>query len=100
MSSVLAEFLQQFFTFLFTAVVVVVLGRKLAWVLLLFVPFIIYSADQDRTPRTEYDPWRAGQAGGHPEHPSGNYQRQSDREGLQHGILGDGALSPGCAKAF
>ena len=44
MSSVLAEFLQQFFTFLFTAAAVIVLGRKLAWVLLLFIPFIIYSA--------------------------------------------------------
>ncbi|HEY3973541.1 MAG TPA: ABC transporter ATP-binding protein [Candidatus Sulfotelmatobacter sp.] len=44
MSSVLAEFLQQFFTFVFTAILVVVLGRQLAWVLLLFVPFIIYSA--------------------------------------------------------
>src|SRR6202142_3948978 len=44
MSSVLAEFLQQFFTFLFTAVAVIVLGRKLAWVLLLFIPFIVYSA--------------------------------------------------------
>lgn len=44
MSTVLAEFLQQFFTFLFTAAVVVVLGRKLAWLLALFVPFIIYAA--------------------------------------------------------
>jgi subfamily B ATP-binding cassette protein MsbA len=44
MSSVLAEFLQQFFTFIFIAAVVVSLGGKLAWVLLLFVPFIIYSA--------------------------------------------------------
>jgi len=44
MSSVLAEFLQQLFTLLFTAVVVVLLGGKLAWVLLLFVPFIIFSA--------------------------------------------------------
>src|SRR5213594_961876 len=44
MSSVLAEFLQQFFTFVFTAGVVIVLGRKLAWLLLLFVPFIIFSA--------------------------------------------------------
>jgi subfamily B ATP-binding cassette protein MsbA len=44
MSSVLAEFLQQFFTLIFTAFVVVLLGGKLAWVLLLFVPFIIYSA--------------------------------------------------------
>jgi subfamily B ATP-binding cassette protein MsbA len=44
MSNVLAEFLQQFFTLIFTAAVVVLLGGKLAWVLLLFVPFIIYSA--------------------------------------------------------
>jgi ATP-binding cassette, subfamily B, bacterial MsbA len=44
MSSVLAEFLQQLFTFLFTAGVVILLGGSLAWVLVLFVPFIIYSA--------------------------------------------------------
>ncbi|HSZ61233.1 MAG TPA: ABC transporter ATP-binding protein [Terriglobales bacterium] len=44
MSSVLAEFLQQFFTFLFTAAVVILLGGKLAWVLLLFVPVIVYSS--------------------------------------------------------
>ena len=44
MSNVLAEFLQQFFTLIFTAVVVVLLGGKLAWVLLLFVPIIVYSA--------------------------------------------------------
>jgi len=44
MSTVMAEFLQQLFTLIFTAAVVVLLGGKLAWVLLLFVPFIIYSA--------------------------------------------------------
>ncbi|MBZ5654638.1 MAG: ABC transporter ATP-binding protein/permease [Acidobacteriia bacterium] len=44
MSSVLAEFLQQFFTLLFTAGVVVLLGGKLAWVLLLFLPAILYSS--------------------------------------------------------
>jgi subfamily B ATP-binding cassette protein MsbA len=44
MSTVLAEFLQQFFTFLAVAAVVVVLGGKLAWVLLLFVPIIVYSS--------------------------------------------------------
>src|SRR5437660_924101 len=44
MSSVLSEFLQQFFTFLFTAGLVVVLGRKLAWVLVLFIPVIVFSA--------------------------------------------------------
>ena len=43
MSNVLAEFLQQFFTFIFTAVVVVLLGRSLAWLLLLFVPIVVYS---------------------------------------------------------
>src|SRR6185369_10393275 len=44
MSTVLAEFMQQFFILLFTAGVVVVLGGKLAWVLLLFIPFIFFSA--------------------------------------------------------
>jgi subfamily B ATP-binding cassette protein MsbA len=44
MSTVLAEFLQQFFTLVFTAFVVVLLGGKLAWVLLLFIPVIVYSS--------------------------------------------------------
>jgi subfamily B ATP-binding cassette protein MsbA len=44
MSSVLAEFLQQFFSFIFIAGAVIMLGRDLAWVLLLFVPFIVLSA--------------------------------------------------------
>jgi len=46
MSSILAEFLQQFFTFLFTAGVVIVLGKRLAWMLLLFVPVIVFSASR------------------------------------------------------
>ena len=44
MGWVLAEFLQQVFVLLFTVYVVVSLGGKLAWVLLLFIPFIIVSA--------------------------------------------------------
>ncbi|MFZ1917209.1 MAG: ABC transporter ATP-binding protein [Terriglobales bacterium] len=44
MSTVLAEFLQQFFTLIFIAGVVVLLGGKLAWVLLLFAPAILYSS--------------------------------------------------------
>ena len=44
MSTVMAEFLQQFFTFVFTAGVVILIGRKMAWVLLLFVPVILYSS--------------------------------------------------------
>ena len=44
MSSVLGEFLQQFFTLVFMAGVAVFYGGKLAWVLLLFIPVVISSA--------------------------------------------------------
>jgi ATP-binding cassette, subfamily B, bacterial MsbA len=44
MSSVLAEFLQQIFTLIFTAAAVILLGKKLAWVLLLFLPAILFSS--------------------------------------------------------
>lgn len=44
LSTVMAEFLQQVFTLLFTACVVVLLGGKLAWVLLVFIPFVIVSS--------------------------------------------------------
>jgi len=44
MSSVLAEFLQQFFSFGFLAIAVIIMGRSLGWVLLLFLPFIIISS--------------------------------------------------------
>jgi ATP-binding cassette, subfamily B, bacterial MsbA len=44
MSSVLGDFLQQLFTLLFTAAVVVMVGGKMAWALLLFVPVVISSA--------------------------------------------------------
>ena len=40
----LAEFLQQLFTLVFLIAVVIVLGHKLAWVLLIFVPFVVVSA--------------------------------------------------------
>src|SRR5579862_8410724 len=44
LSSVLAEFLQQTFTLIFTAAFVVMLGGRLAWVLVLFLPAIIISS--------------------------------------------------------
>jgi subfamily B ATP-binding cassette protein MsbA len=44
MSTVLSELLQQFFTFVSVAIVVVILGGNLAWVLLLFVPVIVFSS--------------------------------------------------------
>src|SRR5438270_1166245 len=44
MSTVLGDFLQQFFTLMFTAYVVVALGGKLAWILVLFIPFIVFSS--------------------------------------------------------
>jgi subfamily B ATP-binding cassette protein MsbA len=40
----LAEFLQQLFTLVFLVGAVIVLGHKLAWVLLIFVPFVVVSA--------------------------------------------------------
>ncbi len=43
MSSVLSDFLQQFFTLLFTMAVVILYGGKLAWLLLLFVPVVVLS---------------------------------------------------------
>ncbi|HEY2860350.1 MAG TPA: ABC transporter ATP-binding protein [Terracidiphilus sp.] len=43
-SAVLGDFLQQFFTFLFTIALVIMLGGRLSWVLLLFVPVVIASA--------------------------------------------------------
>jgi subfamily B ATP-binding cassette protein MsbA len=44
MSGVLAEFLQQVFTFAFLCLFVISLGGKLAWVLVLFVPIVLTSA--------------------------------------------------------
>src|ERR1700742_3781200 len=44
MSSVLSDFLQQFFTLVFTALAVVIVGGRLAWVLLLFLPVVVLSA--------------------------------------------------------
>lgn len=44
MSTVLSDFLQQVFTLLFMIAAVILVGGKLAWVLLLFVPVIVSSA--------------------------------------------------------
>ncbi|MFI5111365.1 MAG: ABC transporter ATP-binding protein [Terriglobales bacterium] len=44
MSAVLAEFLQQFFTFLFMIGAVIVVGKGKAWILIVFVPLIVMSA--------------------------------------------------------
>ena len=53
MSSVLGDFLQQFFTFLFTVALVILLGGRLSWALLLFIPVVITSARRiGRTVRT------------------------------------------------
>jgi ATP-binding cassette, subfamily B, bacterial MsbA len=44
LSSVLGDFLQQFFTFVATMALVIMLGGRLSWALLLFVPVVITSA--------------------------------------------------------
>ena len=59
----LAEFLQQLFTLVFLVGAVIVLGHKLAWVLLIFVPFVIVSAGQNRAACPHDHPQRPGQAG-------------------------------------
>lgn len=43
-SAVLGEFLQQIFTFIFMVAAVIILGGRLSWALLLFVPVVITSA--------------------------------------------------------
>ena len=43
-SSVISEFLQQFFTFIAGMVVVIRLGGNLSWGLLLFIPVVVTSA--------------------------------------------------------
>jgi subfamily B ATP-binding cassette protein MsbA len=43
-SSVIGEFLQQFFTFLGGLALVIYLGGKLSWALLLFIPVVVVSA--------------------------------------------------------
>ena len=60
MSSVLAEFLQQFFTLVFTAGVVVLLGGKLAWVLVLFVAVHHLLGGKDWAAGAVHHPARAG----------------------------------------
>jgi subfamily B ATP-binding cassette protein MsbA len=60
LTAVLAEFLQQFFTFIFLALAVIGLGGRLAWVLALFVPAVLFSARRigtrvRRTTRTGQD---------------------------------------------
>src|SRR5215469_3223541 len=44
LSTVMAEFLQQFFTFVFLAVLVVLTGRRMAWILMLFIPLVFISS--------------------------------------------------------
>jgi len=52
-SAVMGDFLQQFFTFLATVALVITLGGRLSWALLLFVPAVITSARRiGRTVRT------------------------------------------------
>ena len=93
MSSVLAEFLQQFFTFIFTGVVVIGLGGRLTWVLMIFVPFVVTAARRVGTAGAQHHPQGAGQAGRDPEHPARNHHRNAHRQSLLHGSLGDAAAS-------
>ena len=96
---VLSDFLQQLFTLVFTIGVVVVVGGKMAWVLLLFVPVVISSARRIGSEGTADDAQGAGQAGGDSEHPARDDYGQPNREGVRHGAVGDEPLSQGGAAA-
>ncbi len=92
LSSVIGEFLQQFFTFLVGIVFVIRLGGHLSWALVLFVPVVITSArkiGREVRTRTRTGP---GQACRDSEHPARDRHRQSHREGVQHRDLGDPSL--------
>ena len=70
MSSVLAEFLQQFFIFLFTVALVISVGGKLAWILLLFVPVIVMSSRKIGRQCAHHHPARTGQTRRDSEYPA------------------------------
>ena len=92
MSSVLAEFLQQFFTFIFIAGRGRGLGRQAGLGAAAVCPDHHFFGGAHRPPRALHDPHRTGPAGRRPEHPARNHYRQPHREGLRHGIVGSGAL--------
>ena len=95
MSSVLGEFLQQFFTLVFMAGVVVVLWRQAG-----VGAAAVYAGGDlvgaaDWAARAADDAQGAGQAGGDSEHPARDDHGQPHREGLRDGDVGDEPLSPG-----
>ncbi len=92
MSSILAEFLQQFFTFLFTGVCSHYLGAAPGLGLAVVCPVHHLFRHADWAPGAAHYARRAGQTGGYPERAARDHLRQPHREGLQHGNLGDGAL--------
>ena len=80
----IGDFLQQFFTFVVGSPDRLVMGGKLSWALLLFIPVVVTSARKiGREVRTPH-PHRPGQAGRDSEHSARNRDRQPHREGLQH----------------
>ncbi len=91
MSSVLAEFLQQLFTLLFTAFVVVLLGGKSGLGAAVVCALHYLFRGENRTTRAPHHPARPGQTGRHSEHSARDHHRQSHREGLQHGESGRAA---------
>ena len=100
MSSVLSEFLQQAFTLLFTVVVVIGYGGKLAWILLIFLPVVIGSARKigrqvRQTTRRGQDKLAEIQNILH-ETVTGNRIVKA----FKHGVVGDAPLQEGGAEAL
>ena len=95
MSSVLGDFLQQLFTLIFMAGVVIVFGGKMAWVLLLFVSGGDLFGAAHWAAGAADDTQGAGQTGRDSEHPARDDYGQPHCEGVWDGAVGDEPVSPG-----
>ena len=92
MSSVLAEFLQQFFTIFVHCGSGGSVGRKAGVGVAAVRPGDFLLVEKNRPASAHHDARRAGQAGRNPEHSARDDHRQPHRQGVWHGELGDGAL--------
>ena len=84
LSSVIGEFLQQFFTFLVGIVFVIRLGGHLSWALVSVCSGSDYFGTQDRPGSSHAHADGPGQARRDSEHPARDRHRQSHCEGVQH----------------
>ena len=71
-----------------------VAGRKAGLGAVAVCPLHHLFGGKNRAPGAAHHAPRPGQAGRHSEHPARDHHREPHREGIQHGVVGDRALSP------